>query len=139
MASPPSPPLLIELRSLTFPYLDESQADQVIFSIQFTIEETDSAIPEVTFILTLNELLQQAPQSSPINPPMVYKFNGKSISFSHMTPENYYAKGTIKIVGMDPPAGQFMNDKLNFMFDINFGKIGDSQHDLIGVYPLTIN
>jgi len=131
-----SPPVEMEKRLFNAPDLQPDDWGDVIFTFHFEIADTPKK-PQVSFTLTLNPDLQNAdqPQQSPPEP-TVYTFENDVCKFVHSTPENYYMKGTITIIYFNSPVGSFYNDMCNFNFDIEFGKIEEPSHTLLGVYQL---
>lgn len=75
----------------------------------------------------------------PIEKPMVFLFdkNG-TCDFVYTEEGGWFIKGMIKIIHFQSPNGQFNNNTKNFDFDIIFGKVDGSTHEVLGLYQLDI-
>lgn len=133
-----SPPSSVEQRVFHVPELDSDDQGEEIFTFLFSIEETGSK-PIVTFTVSLNEQLQQGPSNfSSASPPqpVEYKFTGDTCDFVFVPAGGYYVKGSIRIIYFSGPQGNFFNDRCNLNFDLEYGRVGESPAQVLGLYTL---
>lgn len=127
-----SPPSNGEIRLISFPH---GEVEDVIFTFKFFIKNFGNK-SEVSFTLELNPLLKLTIIESPPLSPKVYEFDKNRCEFSHVTPEGYFANGSIKIISFGVKAGQFDDDFKNFFFDIECGLKNDAPHGIEGLFKL---
>lgn len=129
-----SPPVSTEERLINIPGDTE---EDTFFTFHFNIRKTGNKV-EVTFTLALNpELSGNEALSSPPAPPETYTFGrDQRCTFEHVTPEGYYAKGTLQIISFNTPIGQFDDNHKNFLFNIETGYADDTPHGIKGLFGL---
>lgn len=127
-----SPPVPTEIRQIHLPDLGPDDYGDFMFFLTFFIWKVGQQLA-ITVRVELNPALQSS------SPPVYHEFNfdGNLCEIFDCSIEDYFLQGSIEVVKMSPPNGQFDDNTKNFLFDLSMRHLSSPPQDVEGLFVLT--